>query len=164
MKELFQQYVAYNFWATKLLTDLIKELPDEKINATVTSSFPSLYKTVQHMWLAEEVWWKRLKLMENFTIESEKFEGSFIELVGEMQKQSKLWIDWINNCTEALLQHVFAYIRNKKEEKLPTYKMILHVHNHATYHRGQLVTMLRQLGIEKIPSTDFSAYCRTIKN
>jgi uncharacterized damage-inducible protein DinB len=34
------------------------------------------------------------------------------------------------------------------------------VFNHATYHRGQLVTMLRQIGAEKIPATDFAAFVR----
>ena len=30
------------------------------------------------------------------------------------------------------------------------------VFNHVAYHRGQLVNMLRQLGLEKIPPTDFN--------
>jgi uncharacterized damage-inducible protein DinB len=38
--------------------------------------------------------------------------------------------------------------------------MLLHVFNHGTYHRGQLVTMLRQLGIENIPATDFIVWSR----
>jgi uncharacterized damage-inducible protein DinB len=38
--------------------------------------------------------------------------------------------------------------------------MMLHVFNHGTYHRGQLVNMLRQLGIEKIPPTDFSVWSK----
>jgi uncharacterized damage-inducible protein DinB len=42
--------------------------------------------------------------------------------------------------------------------------MLLHIFNHATMHRGQLVTFLRQLGeVDKIPSTDFSTFCRTRK-
>jgi len=43
---------------------------------------------------------------------------------------------------------------------MPVYQMLQHVFNHATYHRGQLVTMLRQLGQDKIPDTDFYTYCR----
>jgi len=44
--------------------------------------------------------------------------------------------------------------------KQPIYKMLLHVFNHGTYHRGQIVNMLRQLGIEKIPQTDFIVWSR----
>jgi uncharacterized damage-inducible protein DinB len=159
MKELLQQYAAHNIWATKLLTDTIKLLSEDNYTKEITSSFPSLYKTIQHMWLAEEIWWKRHKLVENIVIESEKFEGSFTELVNHLTKQSQQWKQWIDGCTEAQLQHVFAYIRQKEQYKLPTYQMLLHIFNHATYHRGQLVTMLRNLGVTKIPSTDFSTFC-----
>ncbi|MGZ3851281.1 MAG: DinB family protein [Flavisolibacter sp.] len=38
--------------------------------------------------------------------------------------------------------------------------MLLHAFNHGTYHRGQLVNMLRQLGVDKIPGTDFIAWSR----
>ena len=160
MKELLQQYAAYNIWANKLLVDRISKLSDDEINKEIASSFPSLYKTMQHMWLAEEVWWQRLKLVENIDLQSEKFTGTFTELTINQAKQSQQWAEWINNANENQLLHVFAYIRNKEQLKMPVYQMIQHVFNHASYHRGQLVTMLRQLGADKIPATDFSAFCR----
>jgi uncharacterized damage-inducible protein DinB len=159
MKELLQQYTAYNIWATKQLTDRISKLSDEEINREVASSFPSLYKTVQHMWLAEEAWWQRLKLTENIVLESEKFTGSFQELTNALAKQSLQWKNWVDTATDTQLNHVFAYVRNKEQFKMVVYQMMQHVFNHATYHRGQLVTMLRQLGADKIPSTDFSTFC-----
>lgn len=160
MKELLQQYAAYNIWATKLLTERISKLSDGKINQEIVNSFSSIYKTVQHMWLAEEVWWKRLKLTENIVLESSAFTGSFAEMVNILAKQSDQFKDWIDNATESQLVHVFAYVRNKEQIKMPVYQMLQHVFNHATYHRGQLVTMLNQLGADKIPSTDFSTFCR----
>jgi uncharacterized damage-inducible protein DinB len=160
MKELLQQYAAYNIWANKLLVDRISKLSDDEINKEITSSFPSLFKTMQHLWLAEEVWWQRLKLVENINLQSEKFTGSFAELTANHAKQSQQWVEWINNANENQLLHVFAYIRNKEQHKMPVYQMIQHVFNHASYHRGQLVTMLRQLGADKIPATDFVVYCR----
>ena len=160
MKELLQQYAAYNIWATKLLTDRISKLPDEAINKEIISSFSSLYKTLRHLWLAEEVWWQRLKLTENIVLESEKFTGSFKEMVDILAKQSTQFKDWIDNATENQLVHVFAFVRQKEQLKMPVYQMLHHVFNHASYHRGQLVTMLNQLGADKIPSTDFSTFCR----
>lgn len=160
MKELLQQYAAYNMWATKLLTDRITKLSDEEINREIVSSFPSIYKTMQHMWLAEEVWWKRLKLTENIVLESTQFTGPFNEMTDALAKQSQQFKDWVDNATETHLVHVFAFIRNKEQIKMPVYQMLHHVFNHATYHRGQLVTMLNQLGADKIPGTDFSTFCR----
>lgn len=160
MKELLQQYAAYNIWATKLLVDIINKLPDEDKTKEIASSFPSFYKTVQHMWLAEEIWWQRLKLNEQIVLQSEKFTGGFDEMVTHHAKQSKEFLDWISGASENQLIHVFAYVRNKEQIKMPVYQMLHHVFNHATYHRGQLVTMLRQIGVDKIPSTDFSTFCR----
>jgi uncharacterized damage-inducible protein DinB len=160
MKELLQQYAAYNIWANKLLVDRISKLSDEEINREIVSSFPSLYKTMQHMWLAEEVWWKRLKLMENIVLESALFAGPFSEMVDILAKQSHQYKEWIDGATETQLVHVFAYIRNKEQHKMPVYQMLLHVFNHASYHRGQLVTLLNQLGAGKIPDTDFFTFCK----
>jgi uncharacterized damage-inducible protein DinB len=160
MKELLQQYAAYNIWANKLLTDRINKLSDEEINREIVSSFSSLYKTLQHMWLAEEVWWKRLKLTENIVLESAQFTGTFNEMTDIIAKQSLLFKEWVDVATEHQLVHVFAFVRNKEQIKMPVYQMLHHVFNHASYHRGQLVTMLNQLGADKIPGTDFSTFSR----
>ncbi len=45
------------------------------------------------------------------------------------------------------------------KNRLPRYEYIVHVVNHSSFHRGQLVTMARQLGIDKdIPNTDYNIY------
>jgi uncharacterized damage-inducible protein DinB len=163
MKEQLQQFAAYNIWASKILFDRITKLPEEKITQEIASSFPSLYKTVNHMWLAEEVWWQRMKLVENITLQSEQFTGSFSELCNQLAKQSLLWKEWVDAASDNQLTHVFAYIRNKEQHKMKVNDMLLHVFNHATYHRGQLVTLLRQLGEDKIPATDYVVYCRSRK-
>ena len=142
------------------MLDVINKLKEEDINREMVSSFPSIYKTVQHLWKAEEIWWQRLKLAEHPEIQSETFTGSFAALSTRFSKQNQQWVEWVSGATENQVLHVFAYVRNKEQIKMPVYQMLQHVFNHATYHRGQLVTMLRQLGVDKIPSTDFSAFCR----
>ena len=163
MRELFQQYAAYNVWANKILFERINKLSEEQINATIASSFPSIHKTVVHMWHAEFAWWQRLKLVENVIYLGETFTGSYEEAVNGLTKQSQEWKDWIDAANENQLTHVFAYVRNKEQFKMQVKDMLLHLFNHATYHRGQLVTLLRQLGEDKIPSTDLSSYYRTKK-
>ncbi len=44
---------------------------------------------------------------------------------------------------------------------MPYYQLFAHVVNHATYHRGQLVTMLRQAGFTNIKSTDLLGIYRS---
>ena len=63
--------------------------------------------------------------------------------------------------TEAALQHEFIYKNTKKDQfKQPVYEMLLHLFNHQTYHRGQLITMLRQSGETNIPNTDLISFLR----
>jgi uncharacterized damage-inducible protein DinB len=163
MKELLQQYAAFNLWATQRITDIILQLPEEKINAEITSSFTSMYKTVLHLLDAESIWWQRLKLQEYVERPGESFTGSFEELQKKLLQQSRLFSEWVDNAGEHQLQHVFAYIRGKEQHKMQVCNMLLHLFNHNSYHRGQLVTMLRQSGVTKIPSTDFAAYLRGLK-
>ncbi|MGB4843524.1 MAG: DinB family protein [Ferruginibacter sp.] len=161
MKEVLKQYAAYTIWANQKIFDCMSNLSDEQINQEITSSFPSLSKTILHMWNAEAIWWQRLKLEEKIIVPGDNFTGSFTELIKQVNQQSIIWKEWVDNATETQLQHVFFYRNTKREEfKQPVYELLLHIMNHGTYHRGQLVTMLRQLGVDKIPSTDFTTFCR----
>lgn len=161
MKELFIQYAAFNVWANNLLFATIETLSEEQQNAAIKSSFPSLYKTVLHMLDAESIWWQRFRLQEKIVRPSDEFTGSFSELSKVLLQQNQLWLKWLQGVNEHGLQHEFIYYNSKKERfKQPVYQMLLHLFNHSTYHRGQLVTMLRQSGVEKIPPTDFIVWSR----
>ena len=162
MKELLQQLASYNIWANQKIMEVILTLPDEKQVAEVPSSFSSLYKTVLHMWDAESIWWQRMKLHERLIVPSENFNGSMKDIINGLIQQSTQWLDWVSSASDIALDHVFQYQNSKKEQfKQPIYQMMLHVFNHDTYHRGQLINMLRQLGVEKLPQTDFIVWSRS---
>ena len=108
----------------------------------------------------ENVWWQRLQLVEQTTPPG-WFKGNFSELTKKWIELSQQWESWVQNANEANISHVFAWYNLKKEYfKEPVYKMLLHLFNHQTSHRGQLITMFRQLGLDKIPSTDFIVFSR----
>ncbi len=159
MKELLKQYATYNIWASQRILDVILSLPEEKQMAEIPSSFNSLFQTVLHMWDAESMWWQRMKLQEHTIRPSENFKGNMQDAISSLLQQSKLWEEWVSAASDLSLDHVFHYQNTKREvAKIPVYQMIHHVFNHATYHRGQLINMLHQLGVEKAPATDFSIW------
>ena len=161
MKEIILQYANYHTWANNLLLSAIQSLPAEQQHAELKSSFPSLYKTVLHMLDAESIWWQRLKLQEKVERPSGTFSGDMATLSNLLQQQNRQWQDWVASATEPALQHEFIYYNSRKERfKQPVYQMLMHMFNHGTYHRGQIVTMLRELGVEKIPATDFIVWSR----
>ncbi len=161
MKELLRQYAAYNVWANQKLLDLILGLPQELHTREVASSFPSLYRTALHMHDAESIWWQRLKMQERINIPSDNLNDDMQELAAALISQSKQWEEWTRNASELALEHVCHYQNSKREHfKQPVYQMLLQVFSHGAYHRGQMVTMLRQLNVDKIPQTDFIIWSR----
>jgi uncharacterized damage-inducible protein DinB len=161
MKELLKQYAAYNLWASQRILDVIMGLPEEKQQAEVTSSYPSLYKTVFHIWDAESIWWQRMKMAEHIIRPSDNEKATMQDVATGLLQQSRQWEEWVSGASDLSLDHVFQYQNTKRESfKMPVYQMVHHVFNHGSYHRGQLITMLRQLGADKLPATDFSVWTR----
>lgn len=161
MKKIFVQIAQYNQWANSRLITLIKSLPEEMITQHVVSSFPNLRLTMLHLWNAESVWWQRMKLEENIYLPMEKFGGSHEELYTNWKAQSKQWTDWLENASEAAITHEFIYNDSKKiRYKQHVFEVVQQLFLHQSYHRGQMVTILRQLGVTEIPSTDFIFFLR----
>lgn len=161
MKEFLEQYASYNLWANERLLNAVLLLDLQQQTKNVASSFPSLYKTFLHIFYAENAWWQRVKLAEQVVAVNESLYPAMKDVAEGLTNQSKLWEDWVHKSTEAGLQHVFAYYSGKKEYfKNPVWKTLLHLFNHGTYHRGQIVTILHNLQVDKIPGTDFIVWSR----
>jgi len=161
MKEVFEQYAAYNLWANEKLLNVVLPLDEKLQQQTIESSFSSLHSTFLHIWHAESVWWQRLKLQEQVIAPGAVTKPGMKEIADGLLNQSKQWNDWVKNATPAAIEHVFAYYNSKKEYfKNPVWKTLLHLFNHGTYYRGQAVTILHNIGIKKIPTTDFISFTR----
>lgn len=162
MKELLSQFAAYNHWAHKRITDAILLMDDNLHQQIVKSSFPNLYATVLHMWDAESAWWQRVKQHESILVPSKTFNPTMKEAVNGLLAQSAQWCDLVEELDDASLRYAVPY-RNMKGEAFsqPLSEILHHVFNHGNYHRGQLVTIMRELGEETIPQTDFIYWART---
>ena len=161
MKKMLAQYAAYNLWANNRIIEVINNLTDEQIDKEIVSSFTSIKKTLLHLWDVENIWWQRIKLVEVQVWQSDDYTGSLLELTNNILVQSKHWKEWIDLATEAALEHEFIYRNSKKDQfKQPVYEMLMHLFNHQTYHRGQLITLLRQVDEKNIPNTDLISFLR----
>ena len=163
MKTLLQQYAAYHFWANQQLSIRILELDESFAHKPLPSSFPSLHKTLLHMWSAETIWWKRLQKDLPARADTAPFETDTPALVKDLLELNEQWIDWLKDLPETAFEQQFSYTNLKGIAfEQPLYQVIHHLFNHGTYHRGQLVTMLRALEIDNIPQTDFVHWARGI--
>ncbi len=161
MKELMLQYASYNLWAHKQLLKPVLQLSEEQVMMPLNSSFASVHATLLHLWDAEAIWWQRVNMKEKVDVPSLSFNPVIKEVADGLLAQSTEWLNWVSDAKELMLQHEFMYRNSKKEQfKQPTWQVLLHMFNHATYHRGQVVTLLRQLAVKDIPATDFIAWSR----
>jgi uncharacterized damage-inducible protein DinB len=162
MKELLLQYAQYNEWANKRITDAMYKLETRLEDKEISSSFPSIRATVHHSWSAEFVWLQRLLLSQQPIWIESVFKGPFEEACREWLLVSAALIQFIHDQRD---DKAFTHMLRFADRSDITYKMPLHqvlhqVFNHSTYHRGQLVTMLRQVGVSNIPQMDFILFAR----
>ncbi|MDB5211111.1 MAG: hypothetical protein JWQ30_1938 [Sediminibacterium sp.] len=162
MKQLLTSFAQYEHWANERLFRVISPLTEEQQQQEIISSFSSVYKTCLHIWDASAIWWQRLHKMEEIIVPSLSFHPAMQEIEDGLLQQNKQWIEWIRSANDADLSYVLPY-KNMKGEAFEqeVKEILLHINNHGTYHRGQLVTMLRQLQVEKIPQTDYILYSRS---
>lgn len=165
MKRILISYSRYNLWANQKLTECMLSLSKDDLQRTAVSSFPGIFPTVLHLWNAEAIWWQRIKLAEHIELPGDSFKGEFGEASALWLDQSRKISEWVERSSSAVFEHVFEYRSSKKEHhKQAVWEALMHLFNHQSYHRGQLITLLRQAGITKIPNTDYISYCRKNKS
>lgn len=166
MKDLLHLYTKYNHWANKKVCLKISEIGNELIDKPVKSSFPSIRKTVYHIWDAETIWLERLLgiIPAEGGWPSHKFKGDFIEAQDLFLKMTERFVDYVSNNDDEVLLSNFSYkgmsgqdFTNKR------YLSILHCVNHSTFHRGQLISILKEFEVPDLPGTDFIVYTREAK-
>jgi uncharacterized damage-inducible protein DinB len=164
MKQLLLSYATYNKWANAQLIILLEKLNPEQIVQTVHGSFTTIQESIYHLWMAESIWNQRLAMADKTIVPYENYTGTFTEALQAWQLESVNTIAFIKKQhSDDAFAHQVSYTRQKNEHfKSTVADILLHMHNHATFHRGQLIAQLREVGISKLPSTDFIAYARLV--
>jgi uncharacterized damage-inducible protein DinB len=161
MKNLLDQYATFNHWANQRITDAVLSLDEHQQQQVLKSSFPNIYATVLHLWDVESGWFQRVHQHTNVLFPSRTFNPSMKEVVNGLLGQSGQWAQYVKDLSEADLHQTIAY-KNMAGEPFnqELYLLIHHLFNHQTYHRGQLVTMMREVDAEQLPGTDFITWTR----
>jgi uncharacterized damage-inducible protein DinB len=146
----------YNRWATTRVFGVAATLTEEQVRKPTAASYKSVFGTLAHLLWSEWVWLRRwtpdvatsdpspsrhLPELQSFRVAFEPEQRRFLsrlkdaDLLRMVSYQNPPGTTW-----SYTLQH-----------------MLQHVVNHSTYHRGQLTTLFRELGVPPRP-LDFLDY------
>lgn len=154
-----QQLAAYNRWMNESLYAHCATLDDAARKADRGAFFKSIHGTLNHLLLADNIWLGRFQ-HQPFTIRSldQVLYEDFAELRAAREQMDARLQAWVGSLTQAdLLQELhFDSMTRPGTRRCALWLALTHVLNHQTHHRGQLTTLLSQLGIDP-GVTDFIA-------
>jgi uncharacterized damage-inducible protein DinB len=148
-------------WADEIMLAALLNVPSERARADTGSSFKSMLDTLNHVYLAELVWFKRIQGEQKRLAELESPTDA-TALVQAWTDMHKSWLDWAASMSSEDWPGPFTFRSSAgAESTMPYWQIAMHVVNHGSYHRGQFATMLRQAGIAP-PATDLLIYYRSL--
>ncbi len=146
----------YHIWAAKKMVSYLHTLPKEIYHKRVQSVFPSIERTLFHLYEVDALWFSRLQ-QQPYLIELESFH-SVEECLSHFEKLHREMLEWRLSIDD--IKKKISYENSLGEAFENTAEEILyHIVNHGTYHRGNITAILWQLG-EKGVSTDYIYYLR----
>jgi uncharacterized damage-inducible protein DinB len=158
------RHLTYNEWANQKIADVLLTTPDEIFFNKTGSSFSSIGDTVKHMWGAQYIWLMRLMGTSLREWPTNKFEGIKERLLEGFVQSGTDLVVFLSTFNETRLSDTYNYTNMKGDPFEDTYAdTLFHIVNHSTYHRGQIITMLRQSGADRVVSTDLIHYLRLQK-
>ncbi|GIN85838.1 protein DinB [Heyndrickxia sporothermodurans] len=142
----------YHVWANEVIMNRLKELPEEVYHKDIQSGFSSISKVLSHVYFVDHSWYEIIKgksMRDAFSKVEQIKEQIEAKPVDEMRELF------------SILSKKYMIVLNKEEDfdktivvdnpyagllETSTSETIMHVVTHGAYHRGNIATMLRQLG------------------
>jgi uncharacterized damage-inducible protein DinB len=152
----------YHYWARDRLLEAVEVLTPDQFTRDMGNSFRSIRDTLVHIYFAEWVWHMRWQGTSPTgpPIDAETFHdvASIRSIWTEHERKMRSFLDALGPDG---VNRVIDY-RNLagQEGSSVLWHMLQHVVNHASYHRGQVTTMLRQLGATPPKSMDLITFYR----
>jgi len=161
LRELTSLY-KYNYWASGRLMSVVDTLSQEQFLRELGSSHRSIRGTLVHIMGAEWIWLSRWRGQSPKALLSEEDFPDAESLKRRWREVERQMLDFVWGLKEEDLRQRISYTTTEGAPYTsPLWQMMLHVVNHSTYHRGQVTSMLRQIGIEP-KGTDLILYYREL--
>ena len=151
MKIQFELMARYNQWMNDKLYAVCAEIPDADRKNDMGAFFKSIHSTLNHIMFADKAWLARFtgKSIDGLKMGVDIY-SDFEELRKEREKMDREIIEWTETLEPDWLNSELTFTSkvDGKTHKLPNWAAVTQLFNHQTHHRGQLTTLLKQLGHE----------------
>ena len=160
LKDIHNLY-EFNYWANHRILGIVETLTPEQFTKDMGSSHGGIHGTLFHTMGAEEIWLKRWKGESPTALRSASEFPSFdaVEEHWGMIEHEMMGFCHMLKTDEDILKVVSYKDIKGNPSSQPLYQMMQHLVNHSSYHRGQVVTMIRQVGV-KPNGTDLITFYR----
>lgn len=159
LQQLLLAHTDYSRWATNQILGACAPLPLNQLDLDFGASHTSILRTLRHIHDGERVWLRRLMDLDGERLPpGPPPEPAFQFLVESWPELSNDYRQWLESASDSILtESVLTILPDGGEFRVPRWQIVLHAINHTTFHRGQIVTMLRALGVQP-PNTDLTCY------
>jgi uncharacterized damage-inducible protein DinB len=153
---LFAQYRA---WADRLTYDAVAALPQGEAEKPRPTLFKTMIGTLNHNYLVDRIWQAHLEGREHgFTARNLILHAALPALRAAQDEINRWFVDWSAAQSDASLAEIvrFRFIGGA-EGAMSRGAILLHVVNHATYHRGWIAEMFFHVPARN-PTTDLPVF------
>jgi uncharacterized damage-inducible protein DinB len=156
-----QMLVDYHYWARDRLLAALEPLTPEQYNRDLANSFRSIRETVTHVYAAEWAWYERWRGQSPTALLPADRFADLAALRAAWSDHERNLRAFVDRLGDGGVSRIIEYkLLSGQAGASPVWQMVQHVVNHASYHRGQITTMLRQIGAEPAKPMDLIAYYR----
>lgn len=165
--EVIRRLHEHRAWTNGKLQDAARELSSESLQKKFAIGQGSIFRSLVHMYAAEYIWLETLLGDESPVVPgdlpgklpgNQEGEGpivSFEELEAKWRQLETRWQAYLNTLKDKDLDQIVFKISTSSNfgKRQPTRRadILMHICLHAHYTAAQVINMLRQLGVEKLP-------------
>ena len=139
----------YNQWMNQRLYTVCAEIPDLERKSDRGAFFKSIHGTLNHILVADRIWLGRFTQQPFVAKLDRELYSGFSQLQLERERLDRAIIDWVQDLAPDWLNADFTYTNSSGVTRTrPYWLLVTHMFNHQTHHRGQLTTLLHQIGYQ----------------
>ncbi|HMK38128.1 MAG TPA: DinB family protein [Bacteroidota bacterium] len=151
---------AYSAWATNRIFEALEALPAEEATRDMKSSHKSIHGTLTHLVGAEKMWLSRMVGSPDKAMITPAEVPTIADVRKTWEETGFGTAKFLGSLSDRKLQETFSYLTSTGTQFTYSYgEALQHVVNHSTFHRGQVVGLMRQMG-HTPPDTGLTMFIR----